>query len=102
MPSRLSTGEWPLVTRGEGLGEDGEADARPLTGLPGVDADGEERLERLDWLRRSLLSVNRLCFFRLAASFTTERQEHGKRKRFRFTVTRSVLALIGILFFVRI
>lgn len=48
---------------------DGEASA--MAGLPGVDTEGEERLERLDWLTRSLLSVNRLYFFRLAASFTT-------------------------------
>jgi hypothetical protein len=44
-----------------------------LAGLLGVDGM-EGRLERLVWLRGSLLSVNRLCFFRLAASFTTADQ----------------------------
>ena len=49
-------------------------------GLLGVEAFGEDRLERLDRLSRSLLSVNRLCFLRLAASFTTAGREENRKR----------------------
>lgn len=59
--------------------EDLREEATAVAGLPGVDTDGEgeERLERLDWLTRSL-SINRLCFFKFAASFTTAGQRTQK------------------------